>query len=134
MKTILTLFAIVLAFACLAKDASQDELLLDGQRLLGQVPTLASATARRVALELLWLVTEMRPGVLQCLGKDTSPTVQALQSFLSTKMARAKTVQLLKALCSTSPHRFNWGGLDLLIACEPLPADLVSALPTGFRS
>jgi hypothetical protein len=111
-------FAVVLAFACSLKDADPADVLSDGRQLLRRLPSLTSASARRVGIELLWLLPQLRPELRSQIAGDPSRIVRGLQSLAQVESGHEKQLHRFDNTRKASPRRPNWGGLDLRIAHE----------------
>jgi len=108
-------FVCVLAFACLIRDSDPGELLFEGQQLLERLPRLASATARRVAIELLWLIPHLRPELSKQIALDQSWEVKCLQSLANADRADKQRMYRFERR-ATPPRSLDWGEVDLRIA------------------
>ena len=71
-------YALVLLHACLMSGRPASERMASVQQILLVATKSRSPMARRVAMELLWLIPEQRPCVAQLAAKDASHTVRAL--------------------------------------------------------
>ena len=75
-------YALVLLHACLMSGRSASERMTSVRTLLLVATESRSPMARRVAMELLWLIPELRPRVAQLVAEDASRTVRALVGML----------------------------------------------------
>ena len=76
-------YAMVLLHACLMLRQPKQQGLSVAQRLLSLATESRSALARRIAIELLWLMPENRRPLKEAMSRDTSPTVRGLSRLLA---------------------------------------------------
>jgi hypothetical protein len=105
-------FTPVLAFACLLKAGRQGtDVDADANQLMLRLPGLTSATARRVALEMLWLKPRLRAKLRAHLDNDPSPTVRGLRYFLDAGANRGILGHGPASDLSEGRRDDPWGGL-----------------------
>ena len=78
-------YALVLLHACLMSGRSASDRIASVRPMLLVATESRSPMARRVALELLWLIPDQRPRVSQIVAEDASHTVRALAKMLGVR-------------------------------------------------
>ncbi len=76
-------YAMVLLYACLMLRQPKQDGLSVAPSLLSLATKSRSALARRIAIELLWLMPESRRLLEEAIGRDTSPTVRGLSTLVA---------------------------------------------------
>jgi len=111
-------FCAALAFACLMKASPPDRAVTQGEALLQSLDSLASATARRVAIELLWLLPDLRSRLHERVAADRGRTVQAIGPLLARDRAHPVAPGLADRLRRAANAGTFWGDIDKWIARE----------------
>ena len=109
-------FCAVLAFACLLRTATSEELADVSRRFLLGLPALHSAMARRVGIELLWFIPDLRPALTGLIAQDRSPSVRSLHRLTSGDVRCGTSGGTGRRLEGSRPGR--WGGVDICLAHE----------------
>lgn len=105
-------YAMVLLYACLMLRQPRQEGLSVAPPLLSLATKSESALARRIAIELLWLMPESRPLLEEAIGRDTSPTVRGLSTLLA--IARCEPRRAAR-LVEEQPVDRSWGSLGTVV-------------------
>ena len=104
----------VAAQACLARMSCTEERTRLTRDFLDRVPALKSASARRAALALAWLVPTLRDRVATLVRDDNSIVVRDLWTCLAPSPGR--NVQPALARVASGRGRTRWGGLEKRLA------------------
>ena len=104
----------VAAQACLARVSPAAERARLASDFLDRVPTLESASARRAALALAWLVPTLRDRVTTLVREDDSIVVRDLWTCLGPSPGRRVRRGLERVAFHGGPTR--WGGLERRLA------------------
>ena len=104
----------VAAQACLARVSPAAERARLASDFLDRVPTLESASARRAALALAWLVPTLRDRVTTLVREDDSMVVRDLWTCLAPSPGRRVRRGLERVAFHGGPTR--WGGLERRLA------------------
>ena len=105
-------YALVLLHACLMLRQPKREGLSGAQSLLSLATESRSALARRVAIELLWLMPENRPPLEELVSRDTSPTVRGLLTLLAIASCEPRRAAWL---AEGQPVDRSWGSLGTAV-------------------
>lgn len=105
-------YAMVLLHACLMLRQSKQPDLSGAQSLLSLATESRSALARRIAIELLWLMPENRIPLEKAVRRDPSPTVRGLSILLTN--ARCET-RHGAWLAERQPADRFWGSLGSVV-------------------
>ena len=105
-------YATVLLHACLMLRQPKQAGLSGAQSLLSLAIESRSALARRIAIELLWLMPENRPPLEEVMSRDTSPTVRGLLTLLA--IARSEP-RCAAWLAGSQPVDRSWGSLGTAV-------------------
>ena len=101
-------YAMVLLYACLMLRQPKHESLSGAQSLLSLATDSRSALARRIAVELLWLMPENRPRLEEAVSRDPSPTVRGLLTLLAIARREPRRAAWL---AEGQPVDGSWGSL-----------------------
>ena len=104
----------VAAQACLARMSPSGELARLAGDFLDGVPALESASARRAALALAWLVPTLRDRVTKLVRDDDGIVVRDLWTCLAPSPGRRSRRGLERVAFDGGPTR--WGGLERRLA------------------
>lgn len=104
----------VAAQACLARMSPGGERARLAGDFLDRVPALESASARRAALALAWLVPTLRDRVTNLVREDDSTVVRDLWTCLAPNPGRTGRRGLERVAFDGGPTR--WGGLERQLA------------------
>ena len=104
----------VAAQACLARMSPGGERARLAEDFLDRVPALESASARRAALALTWLVPRLRDRVTKLVREDDSIVVRDLWTCLAPSPGRKGRPSLQRVAFDGGPTR--WGGLERRLA------------------
>ena len=104
----------VAAQACLARASAAAERARLASDFLDRVPTLESASARRAALALAWLVPSLRDRVTTLVREDDSIVVRDLWTCLAPSPGQRVRRGLERVAFHGGPTR--WGGLERRLA------------------
>ena len=100
-------YAIILFQACLIKQQSKHDWLTITQRMQFLATNSRSPLARRIAIELLWLIPDMREFLARAVSMDSSPTVWGLGTLPAIEgITRGRAI----TLGEKQPFDDSWGG------------------------
>ena len=105
-------YAMVLLHACLMLRQPKQASLSGAQSLLSLAIESRSALARRIAIELLWLMPENRPPLEEVVNRDTSPTVRGLLTLLAIARSEPRRAAWL---AGAQPVDRSWGLLGTAV-------------------
>jgi hypothetical protein len=107
-------FCTVLAFACLSQILPPRELASYARLFLHSLPALQSAMARRVGVELLWQMPDLRRDLTKLVDEDRSASVRSLRKLVRRTTRRSTGGTSIHQSEATDLRR--WGGLDIRLA------------------
>ena len=101
-------YAIILLQACLIKQQSKHDWMTIAKRMEFLAINSRSPLARRIAIELLWMIPEKREFLARAVSMDTSPTVWGLGNLPAIKGTKQGQATIL---AEKRTFDDSWGGL-----------------------